>query len=281
MKHNSGYFQSFDGVELFYQSWHPEDGTKIVFIGIHGAFAHSGDFTLPASFFTKHGVAVYSFDIRGFGTWKGKSAHISSYEHYLNDMHSFKKFVEVREPNVTQMHMVGHSMGGMLTLLYGITHPTENLTSLIVSSPWLGTKVKINPILRLMAGLFSVIYPRFSSPNNLDLTLLTHDKDVVARHEADIESGLRKTHATARWFVQMQKAQKFVLENAAQIKFPTLVLQAGADEIVDKSLTKKMYESLTTEIRDYKEYEGFYHELFNEIERERVYNDILNWIQQF
>lgn len=63
-----------------------------------------------------------------------------------------------------------------------------------------------------------------------------------------------------------------------KITLPCLVLQGGADEIVDATATSDFFERLGSSDKTLKIYDGFYHEVLNEPGKENVLNDIEVWM---
>jgi len=58
-----------------------------------------------------------------------------------------------------------------------------------------------------------------------------------------------------------------------------LVMQGTADRLVDP-LKNRQFARRSNLMITYKEWQGFYHELHNEPEKEDVLNFLLNWINQ-
>ncbi len=280
IEHKTGMWSTRDGTELFYHKWTRSNDSeaKAAIIGIHGAFAHAGDFERPAEFFVPRGIDLFSFDLRGFGHWKAKAAHIADYKQYLEDIKYFLTFIQPKT-SARKFFLMGHSMGGLLTLCFLIHESTTEVDGAIISSPWIETAARINPIIKAFGKIFAIIYPRFAAPADIKLEDLTHDENILAIHQQDIESGLRKTKATAGWLKQIEKAQKLVRVEASKIIKPLLILQAGDDRLVKASATKEVFEKIGTNDKTYKEYEQLYHELFNETTRNDVFNDIWDWLQ--
>ncbi len=279
VEHSTGMWSTRDGTELFYHRWTSESReAKAAFIGVHGAFAHAGDFERPAQYFVSRGIDIFAFDLRGFGHWKGSAAHISDYQQYLDDIKLFLDFIKPKT-KATKFFLMGHSMGGLLTLSFLIHEPKADIEGAIISSPWIETAARINPIIRFLGKIFAVVYPKFAAPADINLNDLTHDQEIIAIHQKDIEKGLRKTKATAGWLKQIERAQQLVKQNASVISKPILILQAGDDRLVRSSATKEVFDKIDSSDKEFKEYPGLYHELFNEVERGQVFNDIWNWLE--
>ena len=75
MKHAEFKLNTFDGLQLFDQSWQPEDQTRAVVCLIHGIGEHSGRYVHVADRSTKAGYAIFTFDLRGHGKSEGLRGH--------------------------------------------------------------------------------------------------------------------------------------------------------------------------------------------------------------
>jgi len=69
------------------------------------------------------------------------------------------------------------------------------------------------------------------------------------------------------------------IQGAPQLNLPCLVLQAGGDELVTPEGSREFFEKVELEDKQFRMYDGFYHELFNEVEKEKVFRDIEEWIK--
>jgi alpha-beta hydrolase superfamily lysophospholipase len=58
------------------------------------------------------------------------------------------------------------------------------------------------------------------------------------------------------------------------------VLHGTEDKITMIEGSKKMFESISSKDKEFKEYKGLYHELLNEPEANQVYDDIFAWISK-
>ena len=83
---------------------------------------------------------------------------------------------------------------------------------------------------------------------------------------------------TARWFTETLRTQALVLAGAASITLPTLFLIAGDERLVSTEVNRAFCDRLGCPEPTWIEYPGLRHELFNEVERERVLDDLCRWL---
>ncbi len=277
MKNETGYFEGFEEQKMFYQYWLPDSGViKAYLIAIHGWATHSDRMAVPAKYFTEKGFAVYSFDLRGHWRNAGKlKGHVNSLNHIQQDFQIFFDLVK-KEAGDKKKFLVGHSFGGALSLIYAIEHP--ELPGILVLSPELGLTLKLNliqKILKALSPLLVKLAPKVKVAIELIQEDLTSDPEILKEHIEDQE---KLIEITAKTYRVMDKGMKIPLKNADRLKVPCLIMQAGNDKIVDLKKTKQFYDKIDIEDKKLITYEGFLHELWNEKEREKVFIDMEEWL---
>ncbi len=76
----------------------------------------------------------------------------------------------------------------------------------------------------------------------------------------------------------MLKAMQRVSSEAGKITLPILILQGGADWIVDPAGARMLYDLVSSADKEIKIYDGLYHEVYNEPEHPQVLRDVERWI---
>jgi alpha-beta hydrolase superfamily lysophospholipase len=251
----------------------PPRKVKAVLVIAHGIGEHGGRYVHVADYFTKRNLAVWASDHRGHGKSDGKRGHVDDFDDYLADLGQMIRIAKDHSPGV-KAFLLGHSLGGLIATLYVEKHPSD-LSGLIASAPALREKMKISPVTAFMAKAFSRFMPTFTTGTGLDPNLLSHDKDVVKKY---VEDPLVHKVATARWFTEYRRAQEETMRLANEFTLPCLIIQGGADGIVDPTVATELYRRIGGSDKTLKVYDGFYHESLNEIGKESVLADIDNWL---
>lgn len=268
-----GRFTSFDGTQLFFREWHAEKAEAMILI-IHGLGEHSGRYTKLAGDFNSAGVSVFSFDLRGHGKSDGKRGHIMSFNEYLYDVDNFKQMLLKRFSK--PLFILGHSMGGLIAMNFTIKNPS-NISGLITSGALFRIRVKV-PEWKKRLGIFlSNRIPSLSMSNGLNPDHLSHDSEVVRAYKKD---PLVHTKVTARWFTEITSAMEETFRTAPRLNTPVLMLHGSDDMLTDPKGSADLYALLTISDKTLKFYEGFFHEIYNEIGREKPINDTVEWIKK-
>jgi alpha-beta hydrolase superfamily lysophospholipase len=79
---------------------------------------------------------------------------------------------------------------------------------------------------------------------------------------------------SARLLRAMLEAIEFAQAHASALSVNTLLLVAGDDHLVDSSGSDEFFRKLAPGVGTMRSYAGFYHEIFNEVEASRVFDDI-------
>jgi alpha-beta hydrolase superfamily lysophospholipase len=243
-------------------------------IVVHGIAEHSGRYYNLVDYFVPKGYAVYSFDLRGHGKSEGIRSYVERFSYYLDDLKIFYNIVREENKNA-KVFLVGHSMGSTIAIAYAIEHQSE-LNGLIASGTTLKAGASINQATILMAKILSILAPKMGV-SALDAKLISRDKAVV---DAYIHDPLNYTgKLRARWGTELLKTMIKLQSKMSEFSLPVLIMHGSADRISDPSSSKMLFEGVNSKDKTLKFYEGFYHEIFNDPERQRVFADIEAWLK--
>jgi len=169
--HHQGRVKTTDQLDLVWQSWTPESPRGVIVI-IHGLAEHSGRYQETAKFLSENGWAVYACDLRAHGLSpdppKADRVHVNRFEDYFRDVDALTGLAREKYPELP-MYLLGHSMGGLISIRYSLEKPA-GLAGVIISSPALGTHPEFKPpfLLKLMVSILSRLAPRLLVASDLD-----------------------------------------------------------------------------------------------------------------
>lgn len=114
-------FATFDGTELYMKTDIPDTPRAVVVI-VHGLCEHQGRYDYVTAKLNDAGFAVYRFDHRGHGRSTGKRVYYSDFNEIVDDVNEAVKIAEAESPGLP-LFVLGHSMGGYATALFGTKYP--------------------------------------------------------------------------------------------------------------------------------------------------------------
>jgi alpha-beta hydrolase superfamily lysophospholipase len=273
MQHTEGKFTGRNNFNLYLQAWLPDTAPRAILLVVHGIAEHSGRYTNLVNYFVPKGYAVYYFDLRGHGKSDGKRSYVERFSYYLDDLQTFYNLVRTENPN-TKIFMVGHSMGSTIAVDYALAHQNE-MNGLIISGTTLKAGSSINQATILMAKILSVILPKMGV-SALDASGISRDKAVV---EAYVKDPLNYTgKLSARVGAELLKTMAMLQKRLAEITLPILIMQGSQDRISDPASSKMLFDGVSSKDKTMKIYEGYYHEIFNDPERQQVFTDMEAWL---
>jgi len=275
MMHQTGTISSRDGTPLFYEHWAPAQAGWASVVIVQGRGEHVGRYAQTAEAFAAEGLAVWAFDLRGQGRSGGRRGHVEFWRAFLQDVEACVTHA-AREASGRQPVLLGHSLGGLLALHYAVEHPQE-LSALILSSPLCGLAKPVSRWQDGTARWLSRWWPTFAfQRTRADASVLSHDPRV---REWFLRDPLVHFRVTARFYTELNHAMARAAALATHLTVPTLVLQAGDDRLVSVEATRQMAAAIGTADKQFLFYEGFYHELFNEVDAARVIRDVVAWLR--
>ncbi len=272
--HEESAFAGFGGIDIYYQAWIPE-AVRAVLVIVHGLGEHSGRYAQLAGFLNKKGFACFALDHRGHGQSGGKRGHVLAFSEYLDDLDQFWKTVRERYPD-KKAFALGHSLGGLIATLWAMSQP-EGLDGLVISSAAYAVKIEASPVKLALGRFFSKYAPGLSLSNEIDPKFISHDPDVV---KAYIDDPLVHGRVSARFYTSFMGAIENCQARAAELNVPVLIMQSGEDRLVDPKGSEVFYSRAGSQDKTLKIWDGFYHEMFNELERDRVKSYAGEWLEK-
>jgi alpha-beta hydrolase superfamily lysophospholipase len=268
--YTTGFFETEDGLTLYYRLWEPDSASKGTVVIVHGLGEHSGRYVHVGKFFAEAGFRAVAFDLRGHGHSSGRPVAIKHYGELANDVESvLNRFGSKRN------FLFGHSLGGQL-VLWAAQRLTLNLAGVISSAPWLALAFPPPKWQVTLAQKLNRRLPGLRFPTEID-----HKK--LSRDQAHLDSleDLNRTHdfITVRMFMEATNAANEVIQ-AKEIPVPILIVHGGNDQVTSIDATKWFFGNLKNSAKKLAVYPGLCHELHNEPEREKVLADYVTWMNE-
>ena len=274
-KIQDGWTESADGNRLFWRRHSAEGDARAVLLFVHGLAEHSGRYLHVLDHFANAGFDCWAHDYRGHGQSPGLRVHVGQFDEFLVDLTAARRLVREAQPDLP-FFLVGHSQGGLIVLREALTHP-QGLEGIVVSSPFLGMHPDAAPPapLHMVANIVSTFAPKLMFSKVAEPSALSRDPKVP---EAYIADPLVSSTVSARWFTSVLAAHADTHARASTLSLPALIMQSGDDRLTDPAATWSWVADAPSELVDYVEWEGLYHEMFNEPEKEEVFERVEQWL---
>jgi lysophospholipase len=276
IRRTEGTFEGQGGLQLFRRSWLCDDPGRVLLL-VHGFAEHSGRYEHVGNWFAERGVAVHAYDHRGHGRSQGPRNYVHSFDDYLDDLSILLEIVEREHPGVP-VTIVGHSMGGLISTAF-VRERKPAITSLVTSGPALALGPAMGGLRMWLLRVLSWILPRILIPSGLPSDGLSRDPEVARLYDAD---PLVDPRITPRLAVAMTNAIARTSGGGAEIAVPMLMLHGGDDPLCAVAGSEAFFSSLPPGAAPPSAihvYPNLLHEIFNEPEKERIFEQIDGWLR--
>ena len=272
MKINNINLEYDSSYKISSQIWETKNPPKSVIVLVHGLGEHSGRYSTHfADYFSNEGFSILTFDLPGHGKSGIKRGHIEQYEDFNKLLSAGISYAKLIYPSLP-IFLYGHSLGGLIVLDYSI-QIIPVINGVIASAPVLDVNEPIPPVKLALAKIMNKIFPSFTLDSGLNRNMLSSDKSVIERYNAD---PLVHGHTSSRMGMYIIEKGVFVRENAEEVSLPTLVMVGSAEEIVSKKAIHDFCGQ--SDNCNEKIWTDFYHELHNEPEKTSVLKFTTEWI---
>jgi alpha-beta hydrolase superfamily lysophospholipase len=112
----------------------------------------------------------------------------------------------------------------------------------------------------------------------IDSEGLSRDPSIVRAYQEDplVYNG----KATARISAEINKGIAQIAERGTAITCPVLILHGGADRVVNPRSSRYLFDLVSSTDKEIIIYEGYFHEVYNEPGKEKVFQDVLSWLNK-
>ncbi|HZD67570.1 MAG TPA: alpha/beta hydrolase [Actinomycetes bacterium] len=269
--HEDHVLRARDSVPLLAQTWSPDRAPTGVVCLVHGLGDHSGRYRHLCSALVGAGYAVAAFDLRGHGRSDGRRGH-TLIDETMNDIDLVLDDTRRRFGSIP-CFLYGHSLGGLLVLAYALRRRPA-LAGVVASGPALHTALREQKAKVLAVRALGRLLPRVTLPSGLEDSLLSRDPEVVAAYRAD---PLVHSRASLGFAMGALATIDWTLAHADRFPLPLLILHGGADRLNYPSGSRAFADRAGGDCT-LKIYQGLYHEIHNEPERQRMLDDLVHWL---
>ncbi len=265
-----------DGVELFYRAWLPATPTEKSLVIFHRGHEHSGRVQDIVEALDLADVAVFAWDARGHGRTPGERGYAPHFATLVKDVDCFvRHLAETFGKRPENMVVLAQSVGAV-TVAAWVHDYAPRIRAMVLAAPALAIKLYVPAaipglrlLLRMRPGRKTFI------KSYVKATMLTHDPEQARRYNED---SLIAREIAANVLVDLHDTAARLIDDAAAIRVPTLLLAAGADWVVKLGPQRKLFDRLGTPIKRMKVFPGMYHDLLHERDRRQVIDEARQFI---
>lgn len=265
-------FDTSDGMQIFYRSWRPAGQPRGIVVINHGFNAHSGQYLWVADQLAAAGFAVHALDMRGRGKSTGKRFTVDDFARHAGDLWQMIGLAKQADPGLP-LFLLGHSAGGVVACVYALDHQAE-LAGLVCEDFAFALPAP-GFALALIKGL-ARLFPNLPVLK-LNNAFFSRDPNVVAAMNADpLIKGETQPAVTVAALIH---AGERLRTGFPAITVPLLILHGTGDKAARYQGSQLFQDRAGSPDKTLKLYDGYYHDLLNDVGKERPMADILGWLE--
>jgi alpha-beta hydrolase superfamily lysophospholipase len=249
-----------------YTEFQPKTNLKnATLIITHGLAEYSKSYLELAKFLQAEGYNVITYDIKGHGKRKGKRGYVDSYQEFLADLDSLVNYAFTRTEKV---FLYGHSLGGVITNLYALEN--QNISGVVVTA----SPTNYLPIMRLLKVIPGFLINNLKLKTNFNDPRLNHQNKYL-KDQYDLDYVVFKLVLEV-----MIKGMKQLRKSWENYSTPVLLIYSKKDKLASYKYGEKMIDKIASKDKTLLLYEKSFHNLHTDIEKEKLQNDLLNWLDK-
>ena len=291
-----------DGLELDVMLIKPEGEIKGIVQISHGMAEHKERYKLFMEYLASCGYIAIIHDHRGHGASVKKHEDLGYFyddkaEYIVDDLHQITTYIKEEYPD-KKLILFGHSMGSMVVRKY-IKKYDKDIDKLIVcgspsQNPYAGLALAVVKILKIFKGeyhrsnliqklAFGTYNKNIENPISENAWVCANEETVKEYDKDELNGFVFTLNGFQNLFTLMRDIygkQGWELNNK---ELPIFFI-AGADDPV--IISSKDWQKAQNFLKDLgyqnvsgKLYQGMRHEILNEKDKKRVFEDVLKWIE--
>ncbi|MFU1859173.1 bifunctional alpha/beta hydrolase/class I SAM-dependent methyltransferase [Sphingobacterium sp. NGMCC 1.201703] len=267
----SGYFKSFDQGELLYRVWNYQKGQKALVV-LHRGHEHSERLQEMASDPQFAGYSIFAFDLRGHGHTKVPVSPV--FMDNVRDLDSFVSYIHAEYAVDTKdVFVIANSIAGIIVSAW-VHDFAPPIAGMALLAPAFEIKLYV-PLANQIIALGTKLKKDLVIQSYVKAKVLTHDIEQQQAYDAD---PLISKSINGALLVDLLKAGERIVEDAAAIDIPVIVLSAEKDYVVKNSVQKQFFVSIASKLKTFITLRNFYHGILFESNRQKVYAYLKDFI---
>ena len=264
-------FESTGGIQISVRTWLPAARPRAVVVLVHGFKSHGGLYEWPAGELARSGFAAFAPDLRGHGRSGGERLFVDGFGDYVADVAGAVALAKARHPGLP-VFLLGHSAGGVVSCLYAIDHGRE--LAGFISESFAHELPAPDFALAVLKGLGSIA----PHAHVLELKSADFSRDPAFVARMDSDPLIPAFGYPARTVAALVRADAQLKTDFPKVTLPVLILHGTADKAAKPHGSQRFHEQAGSRDKTLTLYDGYFHDLLNDVGKGHVAGDVVRWI---
>ncbi|MYM96551.1 bifunctional alpha/beta hydrolase/class I SAM-dependent methyltransferase [Duganella vulcania] len=257
-------FDCNDGVRLFYRAWQPQsprqDGPRRALVFLHRGHEHSGRIQPLVEQFGCTQDWAFAWDARGHGYSPGERGDAPSFEALVEDFDTFIAHIAATYGFAPEnILVVANSVGAVIAATW-LHDYAPRVRGVIMAAAAFDINLYV-PLAKPALRFARRFKPELFVTSYIRPGMLTHSAQEAAAYAAD---PLIAKAISACVLLGLADTAKRIVQDAAAIDTPVLMLSAGKDYVVKEGPQQDFYQRLSSPLKRYVHLPDAFHALFYE-----------------
>lgn len=254
--------------------WETENNAKGVVVIVHNMLEHTGRYAYVITMLRRNGYHVIMGDLPGQGqTSRANKEQIKNFNEYHEHV---LEWIKLANDYKLPTFVMGIGLGGLIIL--NLLEKVDRLPieGMILFSPLLELQKNKTTRKDILISNIGKVSKDTRFKVNIEVEQLTRNEEI---REETVNDGLMLKKVTYHWYNTVVEEMKETLDYVGDVKsIPTLLMHGSEDAIVEPKAIIKLKENLKSDEFYYKKWQGLYHEIQNEPERDQVMRYVLTFL---
>lgn len=259
-------------LSLIIRTWRPTQAPRGVVVICHGLNSHGAYYQWTAEQLVARGFAVHALDLHGRGRSAGERFFVTDIADYVQDVDAMVELARARDPGL-KLFLLGHSAGGVISSTYCLQHQRK-LAGFICES--FAFKVFAPDLALSFVKWLSGFAPRFGT---LKLKNKDFSRDPAVVKAMNEDPLIDNETQPASTVAALARANERLKRDFPRITLPLLILHGTADRATDPAGSQFFRDTAGSTDKTLKLYEDHAHDLLNDVGRDTVMEDIIEWLE--
>ncbi|MEO6917800.1 MAG: bifunctional alpha/beta hydrolase/class I SAM-dependent methyltransferase [Collimonas sp.] len=257
-------FDSVDQTRLFYRTWQPKTarpgGVKRALVFLHRGHEHSGRIQPLVEQFGYQEDWAFAWDARGHGHSPGERGDAPGFEILVRDFNAFIEHIRQAHDILPEnMLIVANSVGAVIAATW-LHDYAPRVRGVIMAAAAFDINLYV-PLAKPALRLATCFKPDLFVTSYIRSSMLTHSAEQAKTYDQD---KLIAKSISARVLLDLADTAKRIVQDAAAIDTPILMLAAEKDFVVKQAPQKQFFERLSSPLKRYVLLKDCYHAIFYE-----------------
>lgn len=222
--------------------------------------------------FARLGIKAHLFHLSGFGYSGGKRSNCSI-KHHQKDIKQILKECEINVP----LFLYGHSLGGVISVIFNLLNNDQNISGLILNCPDLAIKNQANRFVKFFQNIFMELAPYIED------SVINPERDIsqLSGDAFNIHNQPKSSFPHllgGRFSYELTKSKEFIQENLKKLTCPVLFLYSDKSKVNKHADAENFLRQISSKDKTLEVIERGSNQMLIKHERELINQTIIQWV---